>query len=242
MSQSYSEEAQTSLPAPSFPQAQSGVLNLKALGADAVSVCMQGYVERNVGDRLTVRWSRNGAEVVRRYVHLADPTRDGRNAQYEARIWPLWALLPGDYEVDYSVTSRTGNVSRSAPAQIAVTGTPAVPTVITGGVIQTSLFGMHQPGLVATWIAPGTYTVASADDVLVQSLADFSAEGASTANVTLQLYRNHDARAFASIVSDSAGKTWTVSVPQATSLARGDLISIQLEGVRDSKIFLAVAV
>lgn len=242
MDETYSSKTSTSLPPPAVPQAEQGVLDLGALAGDAVQVQVPGYPERNVGDRLTLNWRLGGGDVVRRYAYLADPTRDAPDRQYEVRVQPLWALQPGDYQVDYTVTSRTGNVSQSAPVPITVVGTPKVPTVLMGGVIQTTLFGVYRAGVVGTWIAPGPYTIATERDVLVRSLASFSRQGASSPNVTLRFYRNDDGEPFASIVSDALGTTWTVGVPRSTGVLRGDLISIELAGEEDASLFLALAV
>lgn len=239
-----------SLPAPVLPQAVDGVLNLGVL-ADAVLVSVKPYVndrnaypERDLGDQITVTWtsSSTGDEVVRRYSYLANPVKDASDVEYEIRVRPLWALPAGGYDVSYTITSRTGNTSRSESAVVTVSDTPAVPSVIAGGVIQTNLFGVYLPGLVGTWIAPGAYAVKSANDVLVKSLASLSADGKSTPGATLKLYKNSDSAAFASVVSNPDGTTWVPNIFSSTNFVRGDLISIQLDGSQDATIFLALAV
>lgn len=244
VSERHARKAAVSLPPPTFPQAVGEVLNLAALGGDAVRVSVQAYPECNVGDRITLKWIAREipVEIARRHGFLADPIQDFSRGQYEIRVLPLWALPPGDYEVHYTVTSRTGNSSRSDAARVTVVGTPPVPTVVTGGVIQTELFGVYPPGILGAWIVPGAYAVASSKDVLVQSLAAYSTEGASAANVALQLCKNDDEQPFARVESDATGKTWIASVDRPADFVRGDRISVRLEGVQDSAIFLVLAV
>ncbi|HTH76836.1 MAG TPA: hypothetical protein VL635_20810 [Trinickia sp.] len=232
------------LPPPDLPQAADGILNLAELDADAVRVNVPAYMQCNFGDQIALIWVQHDTriEITRRYAYLADTTRDQGRAPHEVRIRPLWALPPGDYDVQYAVTSRTGNVSQSSAAHVEVVGTPDAPTVIAGGVIQTELFGIYPPGLIGAWIAPAAYSIESSNDILVQSLASYSAEGASAPNSVLRLYKNKDVNPFASIVSDGAGTRWTPSVDEPTTFIRGDLISVRLEGTQDSALFLVLAV
>lgn len=229
---------------PSLPQAVEGELDLSTLYGEAVRVSVPGYPQCNVGDRIMVTWRQHAThtEITRRYAYLPDGVRGLDNVQHEIRVRPLWALPPGDYEVQYAVTSRTGNVSQSATAHVTVVGTPRAPAVITGGVIQTDLFGVYAPGLIGAWIVPDAYSIESPNDILVQSLASFSTDGKSTANSVLRVYKNDDSNAFASIVCDAAGTSWTPSVDESTTLARGDLISVRLISTQDSALFLVLAV
>lgn len=233
-----------SLQQPILPQAVDGVLDLAQLDADAVLVNVPVYAQCNIGDRITLVWAQHDTriEITRRYAYLPDAARDSGDAPHEVRIRPLWALPPGGYDVHYAVTSRTGNVAQSDTAHVEVKGTPQAPAVIAGGVIQTELFGVYAPGLIGAWIAPDAYSIASSSDILVESLALYSAEGTSAGNCVLRLYKNDDENSFASVVSDSAGKTWTPSVAKPTTFVRGDLISVRLEGTQDSALFLVLAV
>ncbi len=244
MSERHGRKQAVSLPAPAFPQAVGEVLNLGALDADAVRVSVPAYPECNLGDRITLKWVAREfpVEIARRDGFVADPIQAFSNGQYEIRVRPLWVLPPGDYDVHYTVTSRTGNSSPSDAARVTVVGTPPVPTVVTGGVIQTEFFGVYPPGVVGAWIVPGAYSIASSKDVLAQSLAAYSTEGASAANVALQLYRNDDEQPFARVESDATGKTWSTSVDEPTDFVRGDRISVRLAGAQDSAIFLVLAV
>lgn len=244
MSERRSSIASALLPQPGLPQAVDGLLNLAALDGDAVRVTVPSYPECNVGDRLTLIWTQHGTqtEIARRYAYLSDGARVMVDAQCEIRVRPLWALPPGDYDVQYIATSRTGNVSQSDAARVSVTGTPQAPTAITGGVIQTDLFGVYRPGVIGAWIVPDAYSIVSPSDILVQSLSVYSTEGASTANAVLQLYKNDEHEPFARIASDGAGTTWTPSVDEQTAFARGDLISVRLAGAQDSALFLMLAV
>lgn len=231
------------LPLPGLPQGVGGVLNLAELDGEAVRVNVPAYPECNVGDRITVIWKQHGSdtETIRRYAYLSDASGNRGDAPHEIRVWPLWALPPGDYDVQYAVTSRTGNVSQSEAAHVAVVGTPQAPTVITGGVIQAELFGVYRPGLIGAWLVPGAYSIASSGDVLVQSLASYSTEGASTANAVLRLYKNDEVDPFGSIVSDDSGIGWTPSIDKPSALVRGDLISVRLDGAQDAMLFLVLA-
>lgn len=232
------------LPRPSLPQATDSVLDLATLGEDVVRVNVPPYPECNIGDRIALQWVRHGTtnEVSMRYAYLSSAAVTSNGTQHEIRVWPLWTLPPGDYDVRYAVTSRTGNSSQSEVSRVEVVGTPRSPTVVTGGVIQMTFFGSYRPGIVATWIVPGAYSVASPGDVLVESLASYATEGASTPNTLLQLYRNGDEAPFASVLSDAAGTTWTPSVDRTAEFVRGDRISVRLGGAQDPAIFLALAV
>ncbi|YBV94573.1 hypothetical protein M1D80_00815 (plasmid) [Phyllobacteriaceae bacterium JZ32] len=235
-------EGNTLLPEPDLFQANDGVLDLGSLNGDPVRVRISAYPQRNPGDRITLTMTRQEPYLeLTRYAYLQAPDQDKETKFYEVRVEPLWALLSGQYEVSYMITSRTGNASASAPAPISIKGTPEQPPTAHVGTIQANLFGVYRPSLVGSWIVPEDYTFTPDNGLLAQSLASYSVEQASTPNTILGFYKNEEADPFAQLASDGNGTNWIAKNQAETDFARGDLISIKLDGTDNAKLFLAVA-
>ncbi|GAB1584757.1 hypothetical protein PPNSA23_47000 [Phyllobacterium phragmitis] len=205
-------------------------------------VHVSAYPERNPGDRITLTMARQEPYLeLTRYAYLQDPGQDQDTKIYEVRVEPLWALLSGQYEVFYMITSRTGNASASAPKSVSITDTPEQPPSAPVSAIQVNLFGTYLPGLVGSWMVPEDYTFTPNNGLLAQSLASYSVEQASTPNTILSFYKNEEMDPFAQLASDGSGTNWTTKNQAETDFARGDLISIKLDGTDNAKLFLAVA-
>ncbi len=241
------EVGRTRLAPPGLPQAvmsSSGyVLDLQAPSVTdkgAVEISIPRHLERNLGDWVTVLFNPisdeigdRSEETLRRYLYLADPTRDPPGHEYSVLIQPLRAVAADDYEVCYMVTSRSGNASVSVGVPVSVINATANGTAIG----QTNLYGTYEPGPVASWVVANEYKLAPSG-VLLRSL-----DKPSTSNISLGIYRKPiegPEQLFARLNS-ADGVNWTPDRNDVIEFQRGDLINIRLETSQNSAIYLAVA-
>jgi hypothetical protein len=243
----------TLLAPPALPQAQDGVLDLGSepiASAGAVQVDVPSYPKRNPGDRIIVSFTpRREAEdgpvlsALHRYRYLANPGADPAGKTYPVLVEPLWALPADVYEVDYMVTSRTGNTSVSQGATVSVRNTPQPPA---GGdafaVGQASMFGVYLPDVVQSWVVQQPGTLADVNQILWQSL------GKSTPGAVLCFYRTAPAGAapqrLATLTAGGDGTTWTISAEHdalPVQFARADLVQVKLDGAGPQEVMLALA-
>jgi hypothetical protein len=234
---------------PDLPQAATGVLDLSSpevLNDGAVKVKIPSYPQQGWGDRVTVHFNPQSGNLsgIRRFCYLRCPGEGLIDLSYvaEARIQPLTALSSGIYEVDYIVTSRTGNASNSMPKTVEVINAPEVPSGLTA-VIDTAFFGTYRNNIIGSWVVPEKYQIAPGSDIAVRSLKMFAPPHSATAGVQLGIYWtpvDEDEQLFAYLRSDD-GDQWTpVPVQQQVTLSRGDLVSIKLEGNQNARLFVAL--
>lgn len=233
---------------PGLPQAEGGVLDLSSpdiTAAGAVKVEIPTYPQLGWGDRTTVVFKDEKNAPVVRFAYLPNPAQfKDRACVAEVRVHPLSALVSGSYTVGYSVESRTGNISNSETIPVTVTHSPYNGG---GGVatIGTSFFGTYVPGMIGSWVAPLDYSLAIKSDIVVRSLNGFSPPGVTTAGVRLKVYRTPVGGTVQSIaiIESSDGKQWAVTPvgDGNVDLHKGDLISIELDGVSNARFFVALA-
>jgi hypothetical protein len=194
----------------------------------AVQVVIPPYPERNPGDRITVQFRRGNDEVAYPYAPVVCRYFYLQESLEPIRVQPLQALPPGHYEVSYMVTSSSNNASSSGGVPVLVVNTPP-PAYATGEI---SLFGKYLAGQVASWVVPSDRLLApSARDVLFRAIGQRNSE----AGVTLNIYRVPAGKSFAeqvlfAMLSCSDGRNWVCAGADEMLFARGDLVSIQLEG------------
>lgn len=198
----------------------------------AVEVMIPPYVERNLGDRIIVSLvpsagGGNGNEVTR-YFYLSDLSHEPPE---HISIRPLQLLVDGYYQASYTVASRSGNVSCSGSVEVEVINSP-----MTSVGTQVTLFGSYQSGLVAAWVVAESYSVAPAD-VLYAPVESKQ----SDAGVTLGVYRPQDIQPVLSIYTID-GRNWSCKGDQLAQFEKGNLVSLKLEGSKDSGIYLAMVV
>lgn len=199
---------------------------------EAVEVMILPYAERNLGDRIIVSLvpsagGGSGNEVTR-YFYLSDISHEPPEHIF---IRPLQSLVDGYYQASYTVTSRSGNVSCSQSVEVEVINSP-----MTSVGTQVTLFGSYQSGLVAAWVVPQSYSVAPAD-VLHAPIHSKQ----SDAGVTLGVYRPQDIQPVLSICTVD-GQNWSCLGDQVAQFQEGNLISLKLEGGKNSAIYLAIVV
>lgn len=240
-------DAGTPLSSPGLPQVRDGVLDLSlpSVTADgAVKVEIPPYPQLGQGDQVTVIFKDESERSIVRFAYLSNPAQfKDRTHVAEVRVKPLSALMPGSYGISYSVASRTGNISNSAVSQVEIINSP----YIGGGrisTVDTGFFGTYIPGVIGGWVVPVDYSLATDSDIVVRSLNVFAPNETATAGVQLNVRRtpvSGDSEMIA-IVQSSDGKQWTVTATgdPNVDLRKQDLISIELDGSRNARFFVAL--